>query len=759
MTHDRTPGPPNASVPADHGSAGTSAGSDSPRTAVSPEAVRRRWPERLWREWFPGTHGLALDPAYSARTIDLLASLEILAALLLQAQDFAQHRLFSIGPLAAMQGLLLLVLLLNRFGRALDAGRLFCLGNWALVTFFLAVEEMGSHHIALLGFPVVLILSGLLLDRRFFAGITALVLTSVVGLTVAEVEGWTRNQFSQFTSYAGMFETLVILGFTAGAVVLFTGDMRRALLRSREQEARLAESKAELQRQTEALRGTARKLSTAIELAAEGVAHTDIDGRITEVNSRASEITGYTRDELLGRLFTDFFPADELARKPIRWDLLDRGEVVQMERKLSRKDGTVIVAEMTSQRLPDRTLQCFVRDITSRNAQEDAARQRQRLESLGTLAGGIAHDFNNLLTVMHGALDTIAARAEAPLELSGPLEDLRTVAERANELTRQLLAFARRQTLDRRSVDLRQTLEQNVRMLRRLLGPQIELVVAIPEQACPVFADAGALAQVFTNLAVNARDAMPKGGRLELGCRTVEIASPPVMEGREIAGGDFVLVHVADNGCGITEEVRRHMFEPFFTTKAGTHGTGLGLSVSLGIIEQHGGWIEVFSEAGRGTEFRIYLPKQGLVGPDQAAPVRPPAEAIRGTETILLVEDEEPVRRLAVGALEWCGFKVIEAATGVEALRLWAERPEAIQLLLTDVAMPGGVSGVDLAQECRRQCPTLPIMITSGYNQEEVGFGEGCWDDIRFLPKPYTMAALARMARETLDTPVIPRVQ
>ena len=205
--------------------------------------------------------------------------------------------------------------------------------------------------------------------------------------------------------------------------------------------------------------------------------------------------------------------------------------------------------------------------------------------------------------------------------------------------------------------------------------------------------------------------------------------------------------------------VLRHLFEPFFTTKEQGKGTGLGLSVSLGIVEQHGGWIQVRSEVGKGSDFFVFIPRQELVLPAAEAPVRAavPLQATQGTETILVVEDEDSVRRLAIGALQWCGFQIIEAANGVEALALWEQHRPRIQLLLTDVAMPGGMSGVDLAQACRGQDPDLPVLITSGYNQEAVSFGDGCWDDIRFLPKPYTMASLAKAARETIDAHAAPR--
>jgi hypothetical protein len=691
--------------------------------------------------------------------------LQVPTILLLIAQDWAQRRFIGVYPMLVQEALLLWVLLLNHRGRTVVAGRLFCVTNWALLTLFLTIEDAGLHHIALLGFPAVLMIAGLLLDLRAFVFSTALVLLTLVVLTVAEVRGWVQNTLSHLTSYAGMFETLVILGFTAVAVALFTRDIRRTLLRSREQEAKLVASKTELERQAETLRGTSQKLHTAMELAIEGIAHADGEGRITDANPRVTEITGYPRSELLGRPFTDFFTASELTRSPVRWDLLDRGEAVANERLLNRKDGSTTLIEMTSQRLPDRTLQCFIRDITGRRAREDATRQGQRLEALGTLAGGVAHDFNNLLTVMHGALDAIAAEPSTPEELRLPLQDLRTAAERARELTQQLLAFARRQTLDRKQIDLRETLEQSARMLRRVLGPQIELVIENPGSPCPVFADTGALAHVITNFAVNARDAMPRGGQLRLGCAVVVVDTPPPgSSGKTIEGGEFVRMHVADTGCGMNEKVRRHLFEPFFTTKERNKGTGLGLSVSLGIVEQHGGWIEVRSEEGKGSEFLVFLPRMELLAPAPARsaehPTTAPAvPAVRGTETILVVEDEDPVRRLAVGALQWCGFHVIEARTGVEALALWEEHHSRIQLLLTDVAMPGGMNGVDLAQACRARHPTLPIVITSGYNQEAVSFGDGCWDDIRFLPKPYSMAGLAKAARETIDAPALQREQ
>jgi PAS domain S-box-containing protein len=708
-----------------------------------------------FRSEFRRTLSYVADPKHSARTLERLIAIEIPALFLLLAHDYARQRHAAIWPLAALEALLLLILLLNRRGFGVVAGRIFCVGNWALASWFLLAGDPASAHAALLALPAVLLATGLLLNLRLLFGVALLMVATVVGMVTVEHSEWGWIRTGPSRTHAESLDALIVIGFSIVSVGLFTRDICEALRRAREQEEKLEVSTAELRRQADTLQGNAQKLQMAMELAVEGVVHADSAGRIADANTRAGEITGHAREELIGRSFMEFFGRDELDRNPPRWDALEQGRSVTAERYLTRKDGSRILVEMTSQRLPDRTLQCFVRDITNRRAEEDASRQRQRLEALGTLAGGIAHDFNNLLTVMHGALDVLAARPDAgPVPM--PLQDLRTAIEQANLLTRQLLAFARKQALDRRQVDLRRAVEQNARMLHRLLGPQIELVVSLDEQPCPVFADVGALAQVFTNLAVNARDAMSKTGRLEIGCHSVDGIRPPANNTAVAPSGRYVRVRVVDTGCGMTEEVQRRIFEPFFTTKGKEQGTGLGLSVSLGIIEQHGGWIEVASEVGRGSEFRVFLPRQELLVASAPAAPAPPIPSIHGTETILLVEDEEPVRRLTAGALAMCGFKVIEAGTGAEVLKRWPEIGESVHMLLTDVAMPGGVNGVELAQALRARRPTLPIMITSGHNQEEVSFGDGCWDDIRFLPKPFTMAALTRMARETLDSPVVP---
>ena len=696
---------------------------------------------------------LATDPAYTSRTVERFAAVEMPALLLPLAHNWAGGHFSTVAVMAAQEIALLVAFWLNRLGRITVAGRLLCVSNWFLITGICVASRDGVHDLAIYGFPVLLLVAGLLLELGLYLGFSLLVIGSVAGLGVAEIGGWLVGPAGRFSTVADVVDLTVIHGLAAAAVAVVVQIIRRALAQTREHEEALAASRAALEKQAATLRTSDEKLRLAMELAVEGITHADPEGRIVQANTRAAEITGYPSAELLGRLFTDFFSTAELTRVPIRWDLLDRGEIVTTERQLTRKDGSVIIAEMTSQRLPDRTLQCFVRDITARRMREEQLQQTQRLEALGTLAGGVAHDFNNLLTVMHGALDAVDAAPALPESLKLPLLDLRSAASRAGDLTQQMLAFARRQPLERKRMDLRTAVEQNARMLRRLLGPQIELVVDCPPPPCPVLADGGMLTHVVMNLAVNARDAMPAGGRLVLAVRTEDLATPPRFNGRDFPAGRYVCLRVTDQGSGMDEATRRRIFEPFFTTKEQGKGTGLGLSVSLSVVQQHDGWIEVDSVIGRGTTFRVYLPAlpEMVEVPPAAEPAPVVVPLALGTGKLLLVEDEEPVRRLAMGALQMSGFNVLEAANGKEALELWKLHGAEIELLLTDVAMPGGLSGVDVVKACRADRPRLPVIVTSGYSQDSVAFGDGFWDDVRFLPKPFTMASLAAAVRDALS--------
>jgi two-component system, cell cycle sensor histidine kinase and response regulator CckA len=378
----------------------------------------------------------------------------------------------------------------------------------------------------------------------------------------------------------------------------------------------------------------------------------------------------------------------------------------------------------------------------------EALRQVQKIDSLGRLAGGIAHDFNNLLMVIEGHADLVLQELQEDSPLRGSVEDIRRAASRATELTRQLLAFSRGQLLNPRVLDLNASVRESTRMLRPLLGEHIDLTTSLDDTAGPVKADPGQLDQVIVNLAVNARDAMPQGGRVSISTRTVTIDEVEAHGQPNLRAGSHVLLTFRDTGHGISEDVLPQIFEPFFTTKEQGKGTGLGLAMVYGIIKQSGGSISVSSEVGRGTTFEIYLPR--VEAPLSDAVRAPAVEIERGSETILVVEDEEPVRRLACHALRTFGYDVLAAANGSEALLVCEQRDEPIPLLVTDVIMPG-MSGPRLVERLSERYPEMKVVFISGYTDVPVLHAPRSGEAAAFLQKPFTAADLRRKVREVLD--------
>jgi len=388
------------------------------------------------------------------------------------------------------------------------------------------------------------------------------------------------------------------------------------------------------------------------------------------------------------------------------------------------------------------------RDVTQQRQLEGQVLQSQKLERLGRLAGGVAHDFNNLLIGILGYAQFLEEGIRAGNPSLEDLGEIRKAGERARDLTAQLLAVARRQVSERRVIDVNDVLRDSEKLLRRVIGEDVGLTVLLEPRPCAVKADPGSLQQVLLNLAVNARDAMPGGGKLTIETASVELDEHYASSHRGVTPGRYVLLAVTDTGQGMSAEVQEHLFEPFFTTKAPGLGTGLGLATVHGIVKQSGGHLWVYSEVGRGTTFKIYLP------PTDEVPARPAPDSHsrveRGTETVLLAEDEPSVRELIVRTLRGSGYRVLVASGGREAEEIAAQTSQEIHLLLTDVVMPD-LSGKVLADQLLARRPGLRVLYMSGYPQNPIAHHGVLDPGVRFLAKPFVPASLLEAVRRALD--------
>jgi PAS domain S-box-containing protein len=476
-----------------------------------------------------------------------------------------------------------------------------------------------------------------------------------------------------------------------------------------------------------------------------------LDGSLTSVNPAAELLLGYTQEELLGRKIWELVPAAqrEAAREharrllagespgPLECEVRTKGGgmlVVEVNLSVMRKDGKPV------------TVHGILRDATERRRLEEQLLQAQKLEAIGRLAGGVAHDFNNLLTVINGYSDMFLKELAEDDPKRPGIEEIRDAGECAAAITKQLLTFGQRQISSPRPLDLNALIRGAERMLQRLIDEQIRLETDLDPALDPVQADPGQMNQLLLNLSVNARDAMPEGGRLAIATANARFDSENAPRGCQ--PGAYVKLTVADTGAGMDEETMRHLFEPFFTTKPSGLGTGLGLATVYAIVKQAGGNIGVDSEPGKGCRFEIHLPC--AVGPPE--PVSPPAfELAPGQRdlTVLVVEDQDSVRRLVSHALHGCGCRVLEAASGDEALRLAEAVEGGCQLVVTDVVMPG-MSGKTLAEQLRARWPEIKVLFMSGYPNEVIlrhGLMNG---QVNYLGKPFTPSELAAKVREVM---------
>lgn len=500
-------------------------------------------------------------------------------------------------------------------------------------------------------------------------------------------------------------------------------------------------------------RQSAERYRMVVEQASDGIAISDGRGQHVEVNPRMLDMLGYTRDGFLRLNVRDLIPSGDLANDPIPIEHLHPGKVFQKERRLIRGDGSLLTVEISTSCLEDGRVLGIVRDVTERKRLEADLRQSQKLEAVGRLAGGVAHDFNNLLTVILGHSDLALANLDPNDRRRRDIEDIREAGARAAVLTGQMLAFSRKQVLQPKVLSVDTAVSNLTKMLGRLITSNIEIVTRQAAETWHVKVDPGQLDQVILNLALNARDAMPLGGRVVVETKNRRLERGQIPQHSEAPAGDYVALSVSDTGTGMDAETRSHLFEPFFTTKMLGKGTGLGLSTVYGIVRQSDGYISVDSEPGRGTTFEIFLPR--VLDAGETARARPESRSLPvGDEVILLAEDEERVRSLAAIVLTQQGYKVIEACDGQQALEIAERCAGEIHLLFSDIMMPR-MSGLELAERLRRARPGIKVLFMSGYTGDVVAQEGALNPSIPFLQKPFTVRALALKVREALDTSAV----
>jgi len=513
------------------------------------------------------------------------------------------------------------------------------------------------------------------------------------------------------------------------------------------------ESAAQAQESAAQAEEHALRLAAVVNSSDDAIVTKDLDGTIRGWNPAAERIFGYTAAEMIGQPIFRLVPSDLVQEEHEILARIQAGEhVAHYETTRLRKDGLRILVSLSVSPLRDATGTligaCSIkRDVTGQRHLETQLRQSQQLEAIGQLAGGVAHDFNNVLAAISGYVALLLRELPVNDPRRGDVVGIQEAADRAAELTQQLLAFGRKQIMQPTVIDLREVLDDTGRMLGRLIGEHIDLAVKAGPVLSHVIADRGQLGQVIVNLAINARDAMPQGGRLTIEARDAPLTEEYADTHIGVTPGHYVMLGVSDTGHGMTPEIKAHIFEPFFTTKPRGKGTGLGLSTVFGIVKQLGGHIFVYSEPDQGTTFKVYLPR--AEGGIATAPAREAAPGLGGPETILFVEDDPAIRKVLRRFLEVSAYTVLEAATPSEALSLAADYGGRIDLLLTDVVMPE-MSGRALAELLTAERPGLLVLFMSGYTGDAIVHQGRLDPDTAFLQKPFAPEVLLRRIREVL---------
>jgi two-component system cell cycle sensor histidine kinase/response regulator CckA len=478
------------------------------------------------------------------------------------------------------------------------------------------------------------------------------------------------------------------------------------------------------------------------------------DQRFLDVNQRLAEVAGYQRGEMIGRTPAELLLWEKPGVAEQWYEGLSRQEHVRdQEANIRNQSGALheVLISLSPLALGHQPhLLLLAQDVSERAMLERQLRQAQKMEAIGQLAAGVAHDFNNILTVIQGHTGLMQQTMPGDSPQKKSLEQISSASARAATLIRQLLMFSRKQVMQFRNLDLNDTLQNAIKMLERLVGEHVQIEFR-PQTPIPAIrADNSMVEQIAMNLAVNARDAMPNGGRVSITTALETIRRAPTPMDPESRDGEFVCLTFRDTGLGMDTQILSRIFEPFFTTKPVGKGTGLGLSTVFGIVRQHQGWLEVESKPNEGTTFRIYIPASGQMAEKTELVVD--NDLRTGRETILVAEDESALREMVVQVLKIQGYTVLEAASGRDALEVWEQANRPVDLLLTDMVMPGGIMGRELAERLSSQSPQLKVIYTSGYSPGMAGRDTSVLESRNFLPKPYSIGKLAQFVRDCLDT-------
>ncbi|HEY2546989.1 MAG TPA: PAS domain S-box protein [Candidatus Acidoferrum sp.] len=604
-------------------------------------------------------------------------------------------------------------------------------------------------------------------DRRYievsegFARLTGYTVEEVMGKTPSEVGLWSDDP-----SHADILEKLQHDGEVRDVEFAFrtkAGEYRHASvsavrLTQGAESYMLSISRdiTERKRVESELQRSEDRFASLVQDAPYGIYRVTLEGQLLQVNPALVRMLGYDSEvELLKRnVQTDIYAEPE-SRKQLIGDWWQSQDFKDVEAQWKRKNGDRITVRLSGRPVErpqgePSYFEVFAEDITERRSLERQLFQSQKMEAIGRLAGGIAHDFNNLLGVILGQTELLQAESGFAPSLHRRAEAIDESARRASELTKQLLAFSRQQVIQPRVIDTNVVVRDLEKLLKRLIGEDVQLTLRLQPNAGNIKIDPSQLEQILMNLTVNARDAMPGGGKLILETAFVELDEAYARQHLGAKAGDFVMLAVSDTGTGMDSQTMARIFEPFFTTKEDGRGTGLGLSTVYGIVKQNNGYIMTYSEPGQGTTFRVYFPcvRQS---PDLRGQKSDRAEVARGSETILLVEDEKSLRELARELLEANGYRVMEAENGEKAIQLVENSQTPIHLLLTDVVMPG-MTGKQLATRLLELRPELHILYMSGYTDDVINNRGVLTADTLLLPKPFTRAILLRRVREALTT-------